>query len=61
MNIHTQKPILGKPLRLLLCAALACAITSVTTQVIVSSAGQPEYGNGSAAHTVWQLSLAPVL
>ena len=61
MNIHTQKPILGKPLRLLLCAALACAITSITTQVIVSSAGQPEYGNGNAAHTVWQLSLAPVL
>jgi hypothetical protein len=49
-RIHSHNP--ARPLRLLICAALACAITGVTTQVIVSSANQLEYGmaaGGSAA------------
>ena len=41
------EPIFGKPLRLMICAALAIAITGLTTQVIVSSAGQHEYGVAS--------------
>jgi len=34
----------ARPVRLLICAALACAITGVTTQLIVSSANHLEYG-----------------
>jgi hypothetical protein len=41
-RIHNHHP--ARPLRLLICAALACAITAVTTQVIVSSANHLEYG-----------------
>jgi|HubBroStandDraft_4_1064222.scaffolds.fasta_scaffold1129629_2 hypothetical protein len=41
-RIHNHHP--ARPLRLLICAALACAITGVTTQVIVSSANHLEYG-----------------
>jgi hypothetical protein len=35
----------------LICAALACAITGVTTEVIVSSANHLEYGIGASGVT----------
>ena len=38
---HPQR--LGRTLRLTFCAALAVAITALTTQVIAKSAGQHEY------------------
>jgi hypothetical protein len=41
-RIHNYSP--ARSVRLLICAALACAITGVTTQVIVSSANHLEYG-----------------
>jgi hypothetical protein len=41
-RIHNHSP--ARSVRLLICAALACAITGVTTQVIVSSANHLEYG-----------------
>jgi hypothetical protein len=41
-NLHYQTP--GRTVRLLICAALACAITALTTQVIISSASHLEYG-----------------
>ena len=51
-SIHNR--IIGKGFRVAVCAALALATTSITTQVIVSSAGQHEYGmsatNLVAAH-----------
>jgi hypothetical protein len=41
---HTSHPQrLGRTLRLTFCAALAVAITALTTQVIAKSAGQHEY------------------
>jgi hypothetical protein len=46
IRIHPHSP--ARPVRLLICAALACAITGVTTEVIVSSANQLEYGMGSS-------------
>ena len=36
MNSSIQNPVFGKGLRLAVCAALALATTSLTTQVIVS-------------------------
>jgi hypothetical protein len=33
----------GKPLRLMICAALAVAMTGLTTQVIIRSAGEHQY------------------
>jgi hypothetical protein len=47
MNTNTKLQTFGKPLRLMICATLALAITALTTQVIVSSAGQHEYGIAS--------------
>jgi hypothetical protein len=44
MNSNLQNQALAKPLRLMICAALAFAIASVTTHVIIRSAGQHEYG-----------------
>ncbi|HEY4975572.1 MAG TPA: hypothetical protein VII41_18310 [Steroidobacteraceae bacterium] len=44
MNSNTRIQTFGKPLRLMICATLALAITALTTQVIISSAGQHEYG-----------------
>jgi hypothetical protein len=41
LSIHNQNP--ARSLRLLICAALACAITGVTAQVIISSANQLDY------------------
>jgi hypothetical protein len=41
-NIHNLTP--GKALRRTICAALALSITALTTQVIIYSAGQHEYG-----------------
>ena len=41
-SIHSHNR--ARSLRLLICAALACAITGVTTQVIVGSANHLEYG-----------------
>jgi hypothetical protein len=41
-SLHHHNP--HRSVRLLICAALACAITGVTTQVIVSSANHLEYG-----------------
>jgi hypothetical protein len=40
-NLHSHS--FSKALRQTLCAALAVAITALTTQVIVESAGQHEY------------------
>ena len=42
ISFHNHNP--PRPVRLLICAALACAVTGVTTQVIVSSANHLEYG-----------------
>jgi hypothetical protein len=43
MNRATYRQTLGKSLRLMICAALAVAMTGLTTQVIVSSAGVHQY------------------
>jgi hypothetical protein len=40
-NSHGQTP--GKPLQLVICATLAVAMTGLTTQVIIRSAGQHQY------------------
>jgi hypothetical protein len=47
MSATLQLRKFGKPVRLLICTALACAISSITLQVIARSAGQPEYGMAS--------------
>lgn len=39
----------SKALRLVVCATLALTVTSITTQVIASSAGQHEYGATSSS------------
>jgi hypothetical protein len=46
IRIHNHSP--ARPVRLLICAVLACAITGLTTQVIVGSANQLEYGTGAS-------------
>jgi hypothetical protein len=43
MNRPTHRHTLGKPLRLMICATLAIAMTGLTTQVIVRSAGEHQY------------------
>jgi hypothetical protein len=43
MNRPTHSQTLAKPLQLMICAALAIAMTGFTTQVIVSSAGVHQY------------------
>ena len=43
MNRPTHRQTLGKPLRLMICATLAIAMTGLTTQVIVRSAGEHQY------------------
>jgi hypothetical protein len=43
MNRISPTQTLGKPLRLMICAALAVAMTGLTTQVIISSAGEHRY------------------
>lgn len=43
MNRSSHRQTLGKPLRLMICAALAIAMTALTTQVIVRSAGEHQY------------------
>jgi hypothetical protein len=43
MNHTPRRQSLGKMLRQAFCAALAVAITALTTQVIAKSAGQHEY------------------
>jgi hypothetical protein len=44
MNVTLQNQSFGKPARRLICAALAAAITALTTQTVIHSAGQHEYG-----------------
>jgi hypothetical protein len=51
MNIGTHHHNPARSVRLLICAALACAITGVTTQVIVSSANHLEYGMAASGMT----------
>jgi hypothetical protein len=51
MNIRIYGTNPARPVRLLICAALACAITGVTTEVIVSSANHLEYGIGASGVT----------
>jgi hypothetical protein len=51
MNIRIHNQNAARPVRLLICAALACAITGVTTEVIVSSANHLEYGIGASGVT----------
>jgi hypothetical protein len=68
MNRHTHSQTLGKPLRLMICAALAVAMTGVTTQVIVHSAGEHQYQiastrlppDGNAADRARRMTLAQV-
>jgi hypothetical protein len=48
-GIHHHSP--ARSVRLLICAALACAITGVTTQVIVGSANHLEYGMAASGMT----------
>jgi len=43
MKANIQNHCFGRAARLLICAALALAITAVTTQVIIRSASQHEY------------------
>ena len=43
MNRTTHSQTLGRPLRLMICATLAVAMTGLTTQVIVRSAGEHLY------------------
>jgi hypothetical protein len=43
MNRHTHSQTLGRPMRLMICATLAVAMTGLTTQVIVRSAGEHQY------------------
>jgi hypothetical protein len=43
MNSNLPNRPFGKPMRLMICAALAFAITGLTTQVFISSAGQHEF------------------
>ena len=47
-----RRVIFGKSLRLAICAGLAGAITALTTQAIVSSAGQHEYQSARIAQIV---------
>jgi hypothetical protein len=49
IGIHHHNP--ARSVRLLICAALACAITGVTTQVIVGSANHLEYGMAASGMT----------
>jgi hypothetical protein len=44
MTSSIPNRMIGRALRVAVCAALALATTSITTQVIVSSAGEHEYG-----------------
>jgi hypothetical protein len=48
MNIRIYNHSPARSVRLLICAVLACAITGLTTQIIVSSANQLEYGTGTS-------------
>jgi hypothetical protein len=57
MNATLQHPSLGRPARLLICAAFAAAITLFTTQAVIRSAGQPEYGV-AATRQPWSAPLA---
>jgi hypothetical protein len=67
MNRFTPSQTLGKPLRLMICAALAVAMTGLTTQVIVSSAGGYHYQiastrlppDSNAPGGAWRMTLAP--
>jgi hypothetical protein len=43
MNRIPPTHTLGKPWRLMICAALAVAMTGLTTQVIIRSAGEHQY------------------
>jgi hypothetical protein len=43
MNSKPDGQTPGKPLQLVICATLAVAMTALTTQVIIRSAGQHEY------------------
>jgi hypothetical protein len=43
MNHNLRRQSFGKTLRQIFCAALAVAITGLTTQVIAKSAGEHEY------------------
>jgi hypothetical protein len=43
MNSNSHGHTVGKPLRLMICASLAVAMTGLTTQAIIRSAGQHEY------------------
>ena len=68
MNRPTHRQTLGKPLRLMICATLAMAMTGLTTQVIVRSAGEHQYQiastrlppDGNAADRARRMTLAQV-
>jgi hypothetical protein len=49
MKANIQSHSVGRPARLLICVALALAITAVTTQVIIRSASQHEYAVAGTA------------
>jgi hypothetical protein len=51
MYTRTHNRNAARAVRLLICAALACAITGVTTQAIVSSANHLEYGMAASDAT----------
>jgi hypothetical protein len=49
MTSSTENQTFRPILRMAVCAALAIAVTSITTEVIASSAGQHEYGVAPAS------------
>jgi hypothetical protein len=69
MSANIQNQSFGKPVRLIVCDAVACAITGVTTQVIISSAGDHEYEIASttpsaavaASDPRWRINVARAL
>jgi len=69
MSANIQNQSFGKPVRLIVCAAVACAITGVTTQVIISSAGDHEYEIAwttpsaavAASDPTWRINVARAL
>jgi hypothetical protein len=66
MNSNSHGQIAGKPLQLMICAALAVAMTGLSTQVIIRSAGQHQYqiastrlpADNSSADTQRRLTVA---
>jgi hypothetical protein len=60
MTGSIQNQTFGKALRPVVCATLSFALTGITTELIVSSAGQHEYAiassNLTASHTTPDIS-----